>query len=127
MSTGLEDDFGGDLQGKPTDTVAAAGVILPALAYDFPNVIDVVLPPAQWTIVARQDVQRTLFVVWRADVPSVVLIRPGGDVGTFGFQMKANEVVFTLRYVDFLTVVTGDLQAFSAAGETVTVATVRRH
>jgi hypothetical protein len=52
-------------------------------------------------------------------------VRSGGQSVAVPFFVGTDETVFSLRYVDFLTLVTGDWFARSVAGETVTVFTIR--
>lgn len=125
MSIGLIDDAGVEGRTAP-DTVAAAGVILPALAYGDADFVDVVLPAGAWTSIAVRDIQRAAVVIFHTPGSGVVNVRSGGNAVAVPFIIADTDNGLTLRYVDFLTVVTGDLFAFSAAGTTITVGSVRR-
>lgn len=126
MAIGPGDDAGTALT-RPPDTVAAAGVVLPAGAYDEPQYSDFVLGAGVLTLVAVRDIQRAAFIVMRGIVNAVLSIRPGTNPLAQPFTVAANDPTAVFRYVDLLTVVTGEFYALSAAGETITVATVRRH
>lgn len=101
-------------------------VILPALAYDDPELTDWVIPAGQWVRVATRDIQRAVFTIFRNVVASELRVRAGGQSVAVPFVVPEDDTGLVVRYVDFLTFVTGDWYVFSAAGETITVGTVRR-
>lgn len=126
MSLEFIDDAGFGDRVAP-DTVAAAGVILPAFAYGDADFTDVALPAATWTRIAVRDIQRAAVIVFHTPGTGVVNVRSGGNPVAVPFIIADADNGLTLRYVDFLTVVTGDLFAFSGAGTTITVGIVRRN
>jgi hypothetical protein len=111
---------------QPSDLPGAVGVILPAQAYDDPVFRTVALPAGVWTSLATRDFNRAAFMVFKASGGGDVLIRPGGEALAFPLTFGDLETVFTLRYVDFLTLVTADIYGRSAAGVSVTVGVVRQ-
>lgn len=115
------------VDGSPTETGDVVSVIRPAPAYDEPDWDDFTLAAGVWTRVAVRDLGRAAFIVLKEPGLNVVRVQPGTNRLAVPFVIAASENIFVLRYVDFLTVVTGDFFALSAAGETITVGSVRLH
>lgn len=113
------------LDGGPSDAPQSISIIQPAVAYAEPDWIDVAVPAGRWTYLAGRDFQRAAFIVLREPGLTTFRIRSGTNPVAVPFIMATTDNAFVLRYVDFLTVVTGELFGFSAGGETVTVGTVR--
>lgn len=101
-------------------------VILPALAYDDPELVDWTLPAGQWVRVAPRDIQRAVFTVFRAVVAAELRAKAGGQAVAVPFVIPADDTGLVVRYVDYLTFVTGEWYLWSGAGEVVTVGTVRK-
>src|SRR5262245_6726258 len=111
---------------RPGDFVPPAGIILPACFYSEPIWETFPVGDAGFIQVADRDIQRELILFLRASGGPEVYIRPGTNVLTNPITIPAAELVASLRYVDYLTVVTGEFFANAAAPTSVTVGIVRR-
>lgn len=116
----------GEFADRPADVVVSPAVIFPALAYGDPWYSDWPLPAGQWVEICQRDIERAMFTVVRTSPTDSLYINTGTNKMASPFTMDKATLTFSLRYVDMLTVVTGEVFALSVAGETISVIEVRK-
>lgn len=110
---------------RSSDVAISVARILPPVLYEEPVFADVVIPASQWTLLANRDYQRAAFVLFRNAGNFGMKIRSGGNPVACPFIIDKTTTNFTLLYLDYLTIVIGELYGWSDAGETVTVCGMR--
>lgn len=114
-------DYPGGSQG------GSSGSIKGAMAYDEPEVRSITLLPGVPQLIYSRDIQRALcfFALLGVAVEANICIDSNCIVPVF--QLGPSNTELLIRYVDFLTVVTGELYALSTAGAVATAVSVREH